>query len=512
MGSPCLLADGEARFSTLPAKSFKVTISSLTQLKLMQHTLSTDLEWRIKQQLIMIQHSLLRARSLPTPPMEQVSAQDKFICEFCEREFSNSPSLDSHMDSHINSDPEVPFRCDVCGKCFSVPAKLTKHYETHKEEHRNDSQERPYQCSVCNRSFEHSGKLHRHMRIHTGERPHQCHLCNKTFIQSGQLVIHMRTHTGEKPYVCNTCEKGFTCSKQLKVHMRTHTGEKPYSCDICGKSFGYNHVLKLHQMAHFGEKVYKCTICKSTFGNKKSLEAHIKTHNESMVESPRSVSSSIRSGSAGSPAHSISSSSEREISIFRSSLSPIIRSPVSTPLHFNAPLAHSSMISQAITRNPIDSEFILPSINTICPGEASSIDTFSAKTSNLNRLSAPRISPIRKNPLYPVTPTLVKALLEEDLAAYGPPTPLRTPPLSPAIYGGCLITPLAPEPSFTPPPSVSPPTSISMMTESSLPLRKRRMALSECSDSEDLSCKQERPGSTDLSGSRGSVICFANRG
>jgi len=473
----------------------------------MQHTLSTDLEWRIKQQLIMIQHSLLRARSLPTPPMEQVSAQDKFICEFCEREFSNSPSLDSHMDSHINSDPEVPFRCDVCGKCFSVPAKLTKHYETHKEEHRNDSQERPYQCSVCNRSFEHSGKLHRHMRIHTGERPHQCHLCNKTFIQSGQLVIHMRTHTGEKPYVCNTCEKGFTCSKQLKVHMRTHTGEKPYSCDICGKSFGYNHVLKLHQVAHFGEKVYNCTICRSSFNSKKHLEAHIKSHDETLLDLSRSVYSPMRPSSVGSTC-SESSSSDKENSSYRSSFSPSIPSPLPLNMHFSAPLAHSG---SAMPRSPMDSQFILPSINTICPGDLSSMVS-RRPVPRPGRVEKHKVSPLRKNPLYPVTPTLVKTLLEEDLAAYGPPTPLRTPSLSPAIYGGCLITPSASEPSFTPPPSVSPPTSISMMTESSLPLRKRRMALSECSDSEDLSIKQERPGSADLSGSRSSVICFANRG
>jgi len=375
--------------------------------------------------------------------------------------------------------------------------------------------ERSYQCTVCQRSFEHSGKLHRHMRIHTGERPHQCNICNKTFIQSGQLVIHKRTHTGEKPYVCNTCEKGFTCSKQLKVHMRTHTGEKPYSCDICGKSFGYNHVLKLHQVAHFGEKVYKCTICKTTFGNKKHLEAHIKTHDESMVDSPRSSYSPMRPSSVGSSC-SEGSSSDKENSIFRTSLSPVIRSPFSSPLYFNAPLAHShsSITSSAIPRHPMDSQFILPSINTICSGDANNFSSplhpkFSPlRASESARKSPLRISPIRKNPVYPVTPTLVKTLLEEDLANYGPPTPLRTPSLSPEIYAGCLVSRPTSEPSSTPPPS-SP--SISMMMDSSLPLRKRRLALSECSESEYVPIKQERPSSADPSAARSSVICFASR-
>jgi len=507
----------------------------------MQQSLSLDLESRIKQQLVMIEQSLSHVRNLQTHPLDLVpkhtGSQDTFNCEICEREFSNSPSLNSHMESHINSNPEAPFRCDVCGKCFSVPSRLTRHYRTHTGEKPYDcptchksfsakeilnihlkihTQERPYQCSVCQRSFEHSGKLHRHMRIHTGERPHQCNICNKTFIQSGQLVIHMRTHTGEKPYVCNTCEKGFTCSKQLKVHMRTHTGEKPYSCDICGKSFGYNHVLKLHQVAHFGEKVYKCTICKTTFGNKKHLEAHIKTHDKSRVDSPRSIYSPMTPSSVGS-SYSEGSSSDKENSIFRSSLSPVIQSPISIPLYFNAPLAHSSMISNAMPRNPMDSQFILPSINTICPGDSNNLTSqLSSKQSPKpvslsERISTPRISPIRKNPLYPVTPTMVKTLLEEDLATYGPLTPLRTPPLSPEIYAGCIVTPPSSDYSLTPPPSVSPPTSISMMTESSLPLRKRRLALSECSESDETAIKQERPCSAGSASGRSSVICFGSK-
>jgi len=472
----------------------------------MQNNLSTDLEGRVRHQLIIIQDSLLKARNIQTPPMEQVSTQDNLTCEFCERGFSNSPSLHCHMESHMSADPEAPFRCDVCGRCFAVPTKLTKHYETHREGVGNSTQDRPYQCSICKRSFEHSGKLHRHMRIHTGERPHHCQICNKTFIQSGQLVIHMRTHTGDKPYVCNTCEKGFTCSKQLKVHMRTHTKEKPYSCDICGKSFGYNHVLKLHQMSHFGEKVYKCTICRSSFSSKKNLETHIKSHDESMLlDLSRSVYSPTRPSSVGSSC-SDSSSSDKENSTYKPSFSPLYPSPSPLSLHFPAPMAHSN----SSPRSPLDSQFLLPSINTICPGDVLNLTPHRPVPRPGRVVKDKKISPLRNKSLYPVTLSLVKNLLEEDLATYGPPTPLRTPSLSPEIYGDCLVSPTLSEPSLTPPPSVSPATSISMMTESSLPLRKRRLALSECSESEDLSIKQERPGSTDPSGSRSSVICFAN--
>lgn len=227
----------------------------------------------------------------------------------------------SGVDSATLMAADEPHRCDICGKTFAVPARLTRHYRTHTGErpfvcevcgksfsvkenlsvHRRiHTKEKPYCCPHCGRGFEHSGKLHRHMRIHTGERPHQCSDCGKTFIQSGQLVIHMRSHTGEKPYVCNVCGKGFTCSKQLKVHFRTHTGERPYACDVCGKTFAYNHVLKLHQIAHLGERLYKCTLCSETFSSKKTFETHIKTHSAAAA-APSNRTSPVPQVSKSSP-------------------------------------------------------------------------------------------------------------------------------------------------------------------------------------------------------------------
>ena len=341
------------------------------------------------------------------------------------------------------------------------------------------SPRKPFKCTVCDKSFDHSGKLHRHERIHTGERPHECNICGKSFIQSGQLVIHMRLHTGDRPYSCQHCDKAFTCSKQLKVHLRTHTKEKPYKCEICGKCFGYNHVLKLHQVAHFGEKIYKCTVCDSTFNKKKHLESHIRSHKEAaMLPSIETLTPPPAPASPASPAPA---DNERRF------LLPSIDSLPSTV--YNREWRHEDFDQTA------------PQDLTLKPRSAK---------------SRARGSAIRRNPLYPVTASLVKNLLAEDLATFGPPSPLASPRLNSYIYGDCLpsvsrLGDLMSEP-LTPPPSVSPPLapspSLSSMSEHSLPPRKRRYAFSECSETETDS--RPSPSASPMS-DRSSVICYGLR-
>ena len=49
--------------------------------------------------------------------------------------------------------------------------------------------EKPYKCEHCGKSFSVTSALKRHAVLHTGEKPFQCDVCSKTF--PFKAIVHI---------------------------------------------------------------------------------------------------------------------------------------------------------------------------------------------------------------------------------------------------------------------------------------------------------------------------------
>ncbi|XP_068220997.1 zinc finger protein 64-like [Palaemon carinicauda] len=191
----------------------------------------------------------------------------------CSFTTTHNKDLNRHIRKHTG---EKPYRCDVCGTCFSRSDKLKVHTRIH-------TNVKPYWCQHPNcqyRSID-SGSLRKHMRTHTNERPYRCQLCTYSAKDRSQLTVHLRTHTGDTPFSCmyESCSAAFKTSSDLRRHERLHTGAKPYKCIICDYACTIKSNLTVHmKLNHFQGIKFGCPKCDFQGNSRKHLKDHEKSH------------------------------------------------------------------------------------------------------------------------------------------------------------------------------------------------------------------------------------------
>lgn len=121
-----------------------------------------DEDLPVASDMVAIQHSIFYAGpnadvSEMKANMRIIEKNDKFICSFCEREFSQKESCRSHMASHLGKTT-----CNICNKSFSRINELNRHLAVH---------EGKTVCKICCKVLSSGKSLKRHLIYVHGAQP-----------------------------------------------------------------------------------------------------------------------------------------------------------------------------------------------------------------------------------------------------------------------------------------------------------------------------------------------------
>ncbi|CAH8870293.1 unnamed protein product [Trichobilharzia szidati] len=110
--------------------------------------------------------------------------------------------------------PLLNFVCEYCQREFSQKVHLQKHImSTH-------TKNKPFKCSVCSYQTVEKSHLKTHFRKHTGEKPFACTLCTYRAAQHSTLKQHCLKKHHNAFLCCRNCSIRFVTLTELENHQK----------------------------------------------------------------------------------------------------------------------------------------------------------------------------------------------------------------------------------------------------------------------------------------------------
>ncbi|XP_039762024.1 zinc finger protein 91-like [Pararge aegeria] len=209
------------------------------------------------------------------------------VCRLCDQAYPNLDAVRSHL-THQHHKLFRPasngmteynmvakndyFVCHICSKEFPSFSLLNSHMNSHFGK---------VVCENCGAAFlnQHMLLKHREKHLHT---KHNCQQCDKVFVKKSQLKYHSEVvHKGKgkvKMKKCNLCQQTFKEHYGKMVHMRVvHGVFSSFQCHMCKTNFNSRRTLTEHTTRYHTEK-FKCELCSKCFSIDSKLKQHMRGH------------------------------------------------------------------------------------------------------------------------------------------------------------------------------------------------------------------------------------------
>lgn len=220
--------------------------------------------------------------------VDDISNNQCFPCEFCDKVFKWKTSLNKHSETHrIQTGLKRKPYCEPCRLTFTSTANLQKHVKTSSKhqiqlrlrklkESLSEVETNPDKRQACIDEIKNN--------VNSSLTKYPCPHCDKKFQWKGNLLRHIQSHVARSSgqLVCEPCDRTFSSIATYTQHMKIskkHVTEHDfkYMCSDCGKKFPNKTLLKDHvDWEHLKNFVHKCSVCEKVFKSHTSLYLHKK--------------------------------------------------------------------------------------------------------------------------------------------------------------------------------------------------------------------------------------------